>query len=295
MANRRGNNGNGDRFYFLGLQNYCGWWLHEIKRCLLLGRKAVTNLDSIINSRNITLPTKAHIVKAMVFPVVLYRCQTWIIKKTECQRIDAFKMWCWRRHLIVPWTARRSNQSIYKEINPEYSWKNWCWSWSSSTLATLCEEPTHSWIFLEELMLKLKLQYFGHLMRRANSLEKSWSWERLRVEGEGDYRGLDGWVASSTQWTWVWANSRRWWRTRKPGMLQSMRSQRVKDDLATEQQQNITYIVFMSCPCLHIVCLLLTIWELNKLSSCLQTHLDVLGFILFLSSIFWSFCIFLLV
>jgi len=137
-------------------------------------------------------------------------------------------------------------------------------------------------------MLKLKLQYFGHLMQRANSLEKSWCWERLRVKGEGGYRGLDGWVASSTQWTWVWANSGRWWRTGKPGMLQSMGSQRVKHDLATEQQ-SITYIVYTSCPCLHMACWLLTICELNKLSSCLQTHLNVL------SSIFWSFCIFLLV
>ena len=107
----------------------------------------MTNLDSVIKSRNITVPTKAHIVKAMVFPVVMYGCESWIIKKAECQRIDAFELWCWRRLLRVPWTARRSNQSILKEISPEYA--------------------------LEGLMLKLKLQYFGHLMRRVDSLEKT--------------------------------------------------------------------------------------------------------------------------
>ena len=120
---------------------------HEIKRCLLLGRKAMTNLDSILKSRDVTLPTKVHLVKAMVFPVVMYRCESWILKKAECQRIDAFELWCWRRLLRVPWTARRSNQSILKEISPEYS--------------------------LERLMLKLKLQYFGHLMGRTDSFEKT--------------------------------------------------------------------------------------------------------------------------
>ena len=120
---------------------------HEIKRCLLLGRKAMTNLDSILRSRDITLPTKVHIVKAMVFLVVMYRWDGWIIKKAEHRRTDAFELWCWRRTLRVPWTPRRSNQSILKEINPEYSW--------------------------EGLMLKLRRQYFGHLMRRADSFEKS--------------------------------------------------------------------------------------------------------------------------
>ena len=113
----------------------CG---HEVKRCLLLGRKAMINLDSILKSRDITLPTKVHLVKAMVFPVVIYRCESWTIKKAECRRIDAFELWCWRRLLRVPWTARRSNQSILKEISPGIS--------------------------LEGMMLKLKLQYFGHLM-----------------------------------------------------------------------------------------------------------------------------------
>ena len=120
---------------------------HEIKRHLLLGRKAMTNLDSILKRRDISLLTAVRIVKTMAFPVVVYRCESWTIKKVECQRIDAFELWCWRRLLRVPWTARRLNQSILKEINPEYS--------------------------LEGLMLKLKLQYFGHLMKRANSLEKT--------------------------------------------------------------------------------------------------------------------------
>ena len=120
---------------------------HEIKRFLLLGRKVMINLDSILKSRDITLPTKVRLVKAMLFPVVMYRCENWTIKKAERQRIDAFELWCWRRLLRVPWTARRSNQFILKEISPEVS--------------------------LEGLMLKLKLQYFGHLMQRADSLEKT--------------------------------------------------------------------------------------------------------------------------
>ena len=119
---------------------------HEIKRCLLLGRKIMTNLDSILKSRDITLPTKVHLVKAMVFPVVMYGCEIWTVKKAECQRIDAFELWCWRRLLRVPWTSRRSNQSIL-EISPGIS--------------------------LEGMMLKLKLQYFGHLMQRVDSLEKT--------------------------------------------------------------------------------------------------------------------------
>ena len=120
---------------------------HEIKRCLLLGRKVMTNLDSILKSRDITLPTKFHLIKAVVFPVVMYGCESWTVKKTESRRIDAFELWCWRRPLRVPWTARRSNQSILKDIGPECS--------------------------LEGLMLKLKLQYFGLLMQRADSSEKT--------------------------------------------------------------------------------------------------------------------------
>ena len=136
---------------------------HEIKRRLLLERIAMSNLDSILKSRHITLLTKAHIVKAIVFPVVMYGCESKTIKKTEHQRIDAFELWCWRRLLRVPWTARRSNQLILKEINPEYS--------------------------LEGLMLKLKLQSFGHLMRRADSLEKTLMLEKTESKGEEGNRG----------------------------------------------------------------------------------------------------------
>ena len=148
MANRWGKSGNSGRFFPLGsritVDSDCS---HEIKRYLLLGRKAMTNLDSILKSRDLTLLTKVHIVKAMVFPVVMYDCESWTIKKAEHWRIDAFELWCWKRLLRVPWTTRRSNQSIINKVNPEYS--------------------------VEELMLNLKLQYFGHLMQRADSLEKT--------------------------------------------------------------------------------------------------------------------------
>ena len=160
---------------------------HEIERHLLLGRKVMTNLDSILKRRNITLPTKVHLVKAMVFPVVMYGCESWTVKKAEHQRIDAFELWCWRRLLRVPWTARRSNQSILKEMSPGIS--------------------------LEGMMLKLKLQYFGHLMWRVDSLEKT-----LMLGWIGGRRRR-GWqegkmvMASQTQWTWVWVGSRSWWWT----------------------------------------------------------------------------------
>ena len=180
---------------------------HKIKRLLILGRKTMTNLDSIWKSRDITLPTKVHIVKAIVFSVVLYGCESWTIKKTECQRIDVFELWCWRRLLSVPWTVRRSNQSILKEISPKYS--------------------------LEGLMLKLKLQYFGHLMWRT-VLKRPWCWERLKAEGDGDNRGWDDWMASRTQWTWVWVNSGSWWWTGRPGVLQSRGLQRVGHNWVTE-------------------------------------------------------------
>ena len=148
MRNSLGKNGNSDRLYFLGLHNLFRQltWNYEIKRCLLLGRKTMTNLDIILKSRDITLLTEVHIVKAVVFPVVIYRCESWTIKKSEHRRMDSLELWYWRRLLRVPWTARRSNQLILKEINPEYS--------------------------LEGLMLKL--QYFGHLMQRANWLK--WHW-----------------------------------------------------------------------------------------------------------------------
>ena len=180
----------------------------EIKRHLFLGRKAMTNLDSILKGRDITLPTKVHLVKAMVFPVVMYRCESWAIKKAEHWKIDVSELWHWRRLLRVPWTARRSNQLFLKEISPEYS--------------------------LEGLMLKLKLQYFGHLMGRTDSLENTLSWERLKVGREGVDRGWDEWRVSPTRWTWVWVSSRSWWWTRKPGMLQSTGSQRVGHNWVTE-------------------------------------------------------------
>ena len=126
MGNRQGNNGNSERFYLLGLQNHCDG---DCKRPLLLGRKVMTNLDSILKSRDITLLTKVHLVKAMVFPVVIYGCESWTIKKAEHRRIDTFELWCWIRLLRVPWTVRRSNQSILKEISPEYSLEGLiCWS-----------------------------------------------------------------------------------------------------------------------------------------------------------------------
>ena len=140
--------------------------IHEIQRCLLLGRKAMTNLDSILKSRDITLPAKVRLVKAMVFPVVMYGCGSWTIKKAEHWRIHTFELWCWGRLLRVPWTARRSNQSILKEISPEYSLEGW--------------------------MLKLKLQYFGHLMQRIYSFEKTLMLGKI----EGRRWGWDGWMAS---------------------------------------------------------------------------------------------------
>ena len=143
---------------------------HEIKRCFLLGRKAMTNLDSILKSRDVTLLTKVHLVKAIVFPVVLYGCESWTIKKAESWRIDTFELWCWRRLLRVLWTARNSNQSILKEVSPEYLLEGLMLSWSSNTLATWCGELTH-W-------------------------KRPWCWERLKAGEEGDNRGWDGWMAS---------------------------------------------------------------------------------------------------
>ena len=170
MANRWGNSGNSGWLIFLDSKITAdGDCSHEIKRRLLLGRKVMTNLDSTLKSRDITLPTKVRLVKAMVFPVVTHGCESWTIKKAKCQRIDAFELWCWRRLLGVPWTARRSNQSILKNISPE--------------------------CLLEGLMLKLKLQYSGYLMRRAVSLEKTLMLEKIegrRRRGRQRMRWLDG-------------------------------------------------------------------------------------------------------
>ena len=151
-----------------------GGYSHEIKRCLFLGRKVMTNLDSLLKNRDITLPTKVHPVKVVVFPVAMYGCESWTIKKAECRRTDAFELWCWRRLLRVPWTTGRSNQSILKEISPEYS--------------------------LEGLMLKLKFQYFGHLMGRTDSLEKTLMLRKIegrRRRGQQKMRWLDGIMSNS--------------------------------------------------------------------------------------------------
>ena len=168
MGNRCGNSGNSDRLIFLcskiTADDDCS---HEIKRCLLFGKKVMTNLDSIFKSRDITMPTKVHLVKAMVFPVVMYGCESWTMKKAEHRRTDAFELWCWRRLLRVPWTAKRSNQSILKEISPGCSF--------------------------EGLMLRLKLQYFGHLMRRVDSLEKTLMLGKIEPGGGRQrMRWLDG-------------------------------------------------------------------------------------------------------
>ena len=169
-------------FIFLGSKITAdGDCSHEIKRRLLFERKAMNNLDNILKSRNITLPTKICLVKAMVFPVVMYGCENWTIKKAEHWRTDVFEVWCWGRILRVLWTARRSNLSMIKEIRPEYSWKDWCWSWNSNTLAIWCKEVTHC--------------------------KRPWCWKRFKAGGEEDDRGWDDWMPSLTWWTWVWASS----------------------------------------------------------------------------------------
>ena len=194
-------------------------WNHEITRHLLFWGIYMTNLDSILKNRDITLPTVVHLVKAMFFPVVTYECESWTLKKAECWRIDVFELWCWRKFLRIPWTARRLNQSILKEINPEY--------------------------LLEWLMLKL--QWFGHLMWGANSLEKTLmlrkieGWKRRATEDE------TVWMASLTQSTWVWESSRRWWNTREPGMQQFMGSQRVRHNwIATTRNSFLHYYLLQA-------------------------------------------------
>ena len=155
-------------------------------------------MSNILKSNDINLSTKVCLVKAMVFPVVMYGCESWTVKKTEHWRIDAFELWWWRRLLRVPWTARRSNQSILK-ISPECSLLDWCWSWNSNTLATSCKELTR--------------------------LKRPWCWKRLRAGGEGDDRGWDGWMASPTLWSWVWVDSGSCWWTGRSGGLWFMGSQ----------------------------------------------------------------------
>ena len=155
----------------------------------------------------------------MIFPVVVYGCESWTIKKAEHQRIDAFELWCWRRLLRVPWTARRSNQYTYRKSVLNIHWKDWCWSWNPSTLATWCKELTH--------------------------LKRPWCWEILKAGGEGDDRGWDGWMASPTQWTWVWVSSgSRWW-TGKPGVLHTVHGvSKSKTELSDWTELNITCNMF---------------------------------------------------
>ena len=179
-------------------------------------KESYTNLDSKIKSRDITLPTNVHLVKAMVFPLVMYGCESWTVKKAEHQGIDAFELWCWRRLLRVPWTARRSNQSILKEISLECS--------------------------LEWLMLKLKLQYFGHLMRRVDSLEKTLMLRGIggrKVRGRQRMRWLDG--ISNSMDIAFWVNSGSWWRTGRPGVLRFMGSQIVRHNWVTELNWTIQF------------------------------------------------------
>ena len=201
-------------FIFWGLQNRCRWWLHPWNKKMLTPwkkKKGMTNLDSILKSRDITLPTKFHLVKAMVFPVVMYGCESWTIKKVEHGRIDAFELWCWRRLLRVPWTARKSNQSILK-ISPGCS--------------------------LEGLMLKLKLQYFGHLMLRGDSFEKVLVLGKIegrRRRGRQRMRWLDG-ITNSMDMGLGGLGS--WWWTGRPGVLQFMGSLRVGHDWVTELKWN---------------------------------------------------------
>ena len=172
----------------------------------------MTNLDSILKIRDITWPRKVHLVKVMVFPVVMYGCESWTIKKAECWRNYAFELWCWRKLLRVPWTARRSIQPVHPKGN-------------------------QSWLFIGRTDAEAEAPIFWPPDgEELTHWKRPWCWQRLKTGGEGDNRGQDGWMALLTQWTWIWASSGREWRTVKPGVLQSVGSQRVRHDLATKQQ-----------------------------------------------------------
>ena len=217
MANRWGNSENSGWLYFtlLGFKITAdGDCSHEIKRCLLLGRKVMTNLDSILISRDITLPTKVRLVKAMVFPMVMYGCESWTVKKAECQRIDAFEVWCWRRLLRVPW----------REIQP------------------VPPKGDQSWVFIgrTDVEAETPILWPPHakswLIWKDPDAEEDWGQEE-----KGMTEGWDGWIATPTQWTWVWVDTGSWWWTGRPGVLQSMGLQRVGRDWVTELNWYITY------------------------------------------------------
>ena len=182
--------------YIFWFQNHCRWWLQPGNRKTLTPWKESYDqpIQHIKNQRDYFANKDyfVRLVKAVVFPVVMYGCESWTINKAEQQRTDAFELWCWRRLFGVPWTARRSNQSILKRSVLGVHWKDWCCSWNSSTFTTWCEELTH--------------------------LKRPWCWERLRAGGEEDNRGWDGWMASPTQWIWVWVDSGSWRWTGRPGV-----------------------------------------------------------------------------
>ena len=179
-------------------------------RRLLLGRKVMTNLDGILKSRNITLPAKVHLVKAMVFPMVMYGCESWTIMKAECWRLDAFELWCWRRLLRVPWIARG--------------------------VPLVHHKGDQSWVFIgrTDAEAETPILWPPDVNEELTHLKRPWCWERSKAGGERDDRGWDGWMAPPTLWTWVWVNSRSWWWTGRPGVLRFMGSQRVGHDWATE-------------------------------------------------------------
>ena len=220
MANRWGNSGNSDRLYFGGLKiTLDGDCSHEIIWHLLLGKKSYDQARHHIKKQRHYFADKGPSNQRYGFPSSHYGCESWTIKKAERRRIDAFELWCWRRLLRVPWTARRSNQSILRKTSPEYS--------------------------LEGLRLNLKLQYSATWCKEPTHWKRPWCWERLRAGGEGDDRGWDGWMASQTQQTWVWVNSGCWWWTGRPGLLQPMglHSQTRLSDWAealnNRQQENV--------------------------------------------------------
>ena len=193
MENRLGNNGNSDRLYFLGLQNHCRWWLQQRNsKTLAPWKKSNDKPRQHIKKQSHYFASKGPCSQGYGFSIVIHGCESWTIKKAERHRIVTFGLWWWRRLLRVPWTAKRSNQSILRKSVLNIYSKDWCWSWSSNTLATSCKEPI-SW-------------------------KRPWCWERLKTGGEGDDRGWDGWMVSLTQWTWVWASSGTWWWTGRPGV-----------------------------------------------------------------------------